>query len=106
MAVKLDTTKLDAILVRMPGKRSEIIRTAAFEVEGDAKRRAPEDTRALINSIQAEEKDETTWRVGDGVEYGIYQEMGTSRMAAQPFLIPAVEAVRQMFVNKWKELFQ
>ena len=44
--------------------------------------------------------------VKDGVEYGIYQEMGTSRMSAQPFMVPAVEAVRggfeKAFMNQLK----
>lgn len=35
--------------------------------------------------------------VADGVTYGIYQELGTSKMAAQPFMVPAVEAVRPGF---------
>ena len=32
-----------------------------------------------------------TWIISDSVEYGIYQEFGTKRMGAQPFLIPAFE---------------
>ena len=32
--------------------------------------------------------------IADGVNYGIYQEFGTSKMGAQPFMSPAVEAVR------------
>jgi len=35
--------------------------------------------------------------VADGVEYGAYQEFGTSKMAAQPFMRPAIEAVRGPF---------
>ena len=35
--------------------------------------------------------------VADGVEYGIYQELGTSKMTAQAFMGPAVEAVRPGF---------
>lgn len=37
---------------------------------------------------------ETVAIVADGVEYGIYQEMGTSKMKAHPFMHPAAEAVR------------
>lgn len=40
--------------------------------------------------------------VADGVEYGLYQETGTSRMAAQPFMVPAVEKVRPGFVEAFK----
>lgn len=35
--------------------------------------------------------------VADGVEYGVYQELGTVKMSAQPFMRPAVEAVRSGF---------
>lgn len=41
--------------------------------------------------------------VADGVEYGIHQEMGTVRQGyAQPFMLPAVEAVRA----SWLKAFQ
>ncbi len=37
--------------------------------------------------------------VGVGASYGIYQELGTSRMPAHPFLVPAMEAERAAFVE-------
>lgn len=37
--------------------------------------------------------------IGPCVEYGIYQEFGTSKMAAQPYMTPAVEAIRAKFEN-------
>lgn len=74
---------------------------AAFDIEANAKVRAPVDTGALKNSIQASEEtgNPTAWRVGDGVEYGIYQEFGTRFMPAHPWLVPAVEAVRSEFLE-------
>lgn len=46
-------------------------------------------------------------RVGPCVEYAAYVELGTSRMAGQPYLVPAVEHVSQRFNDPafWKELF-
>jgi hypothetical protein len=35
--------------------------------------------------------------IGSNVEYAIYVEMGTSRMAARPYLRPALEAARASF---------
>jgi hypothetical protein len=35
------------------------------------------------------------WRVGTDVEYSIYVEFGTSKMAAQPYLRPAIEEARR-----------
>jgi len=42
--------------------------------------------------------------VADGVHYGIYQEMGTERMPAHPFMRPAVESVRASFVQAWRDV--
>lgn len=39
----------------------------------------------------------------DGVAYGIYNELGTSRMSAQPFMTPAVEGVREEFIKGWDQ---
>ena len=49
---------------------------------------------ALTNSfqsIQARIDGPVTYVVGTPVEYSVYVEFGTSRMAAQPYLRPAVE---------------
>ena len=35
------------------------------------------------------------WVVGTSVEYSVYVEFGTSRMAAQPYLRPAVEHAKR-----------
>jgi len=40
--------------------------------------------------------------VADGVEYGLYQELGTTKMDAQPFMVPAVEKVRPGFTEAFK----
>lgn len=36
---------------------------------------------------------DSRWIVGVGAEYGAYVEFGTARMAAQPYLFPAVQKV-------------
>lgn len=41
--------------------------------------------------------DEQTAYVAVGAEYGIYVELGTTRMPAQPYFYPAVEAARPGF---------
>jgi hypothetical protein len=40
--------------------------------------------------------------IADGVEYGVHQEWGTSKMSAQPFMSPAVEAVRPGFQSAFQ----
>ena len=49
------------------------------------------DTGALYDSIVAEQPNQELTVVRDGVTYGVYQEFGTSRIAARPFFTPAIE---------------
>jgi len=104
--VRLDTRVLDAIIAAMPQKAEELVAAGAEAVQGRAAAKAPVDTGALRNSISAGFFRSLLWHVGDGVEYGIYQELGTSRMAAQPFMVPAVEWARPEYNKSWRKLFE
>ena len=58
----------------------------------NAKRIVPVDTHNLQDHIEGEvglESGKVIGRVGTDVDYGVYVEQGTSRMAAQPWLRPA-----------------
>ena len=59
------------------------------------------DARVMEELIRSTDGTITRW-VHDGVEYGIYQELGTSQMGAQPFMRPAVEANRRGFERALK----
>jgi HK97 gp10 family phage protein len=96
---------LDAIVKNMGMKTEQVLASLAYQVEVEAKMRTPVDTGALKSSLNSSKINEHTYHVSDGVEYGIYQELGTSRMAAQPFLVPAVEKVRGQLDDKFKRLF-
>lgn len=66
---------------------------ASLPVVNRAKELAPIRTGTLRRSIQAEEgPGEREVTIGTNVEYAIYQEYGTSRMPAHPFLRPALES--------------
>lgn len=80
---------------------------ACLMVEADAKRFCPYLTGRLRTSIThevEEAKDETIGVVGTNVLYGIFQEYGTSRMKAQPYLRPAlnknIPKIKQLFKGK------
>lgn len=104
--VVLDTAALDAILAKLPQKSEELVAKGAENVLGKAKELAPVDTGALKASLGAEKRGKFYWEVEDGVKYGIYQERGTSKMRAQPFMCPAVEWARPEYNKRWKELFE
>lgn len=77
------------------------IKRAALAVEGGAKERCPVDTGRLRASVTHEvAPDGLSAVVGTNVEYAPYIEFGTSRMHAQPFLFPALEAHRPEFIRR------
>lgn len=96
-----------AILARaLPALVGQIIGKVAFDIEADAKTRAPVDTSNLKNSITTEQDDtdETRWYVYTNVEYAPYQELGTRHMPAHPYLLPAAEAARAPLVDALRAL--
>lgn len=76
------------------------VQRVALEVMKDAKQFAPVDTGNLRRSITAT-GDGTDWQVGTNVEYAVYQEFGTSRMRAQPFLGPALNAAKAKYGGRF-----
>jgi HK97 gp10 family phage protein len=105
--IELNTRELDRISGELEARAERLISATAFQIQADAKTFAPVDTGALRASIHVEPQAERlTRQIADGVEYGIYQELGTYKMAAHPFMVPAVEKVRSKFLSMWRELFR
>ena len=104
VVAKLEMGKLEELIRTFPEKAEATVRAGALAVDGKAKTVAPMDTGALKNSIHAYSVGRLHWQVSDGVEYGIYQELGTSRHAAQPFMLPAVEWARPQWERMWREM--
>jgi hypothetical protein len=63
------------------------------------------DTGAYVGSIEAERVSETEWVVHDGVEYGIFVEFGTHRMAARPCAQPAIAQIQQAAPSVFSGIF-
>jgi HK97 gp10 family phage protein len=124
--VQLDTEELDKIAKGLKKNRRKILEAFAFEVEREAKINAPVLTGTLRTSIHTVTEGGSTATskegqedlpaprgdivavVGSGVEYAAFVELGTSNMAAQPYLGPAVEHKAQKLNSgdMWKELFE
>lgn len=102
--IELDTTKLDGLADEVRRNAQDILDVAARHIEATAKLLAPKDTGALANSIDVSAPDDLTRVIADGVAYGVYQEYGTSRQGAQPFMTPAVEAERRPLEEAWRGL--
>lgn len=117
ITVRLDTTRLDEIASQLGVRSDAIVAMLATEVVGDAQASMGEspsvpgeppgvDSGALRASIHAERTGENQYMVSDGVEYGFFLEMGTPKMAARPWLGPAVFRMMQTFSQRWKGLFE
>ena len=106
LVTRIDMTGLERLTKEMEPRAEQVLSDAAFEIETEAKMNAPVLTGALRNSIHTENTGRLSRTVGDAVDYGIFQELGTSKMSAQPFLVPAVEAVRAKFEKMWEALFK
>lgn len=65
----------------------------AFDIEAQAKQRAPVRTGYLRSAIQTTVESEKMATVVAGASYSAYQEFGTYKMSAQPYMVPAIEAV-------------
>lgn len=95
---------------RMRQRGGQVVATSARRIEAGAKQRAAVDTGNMKNNIQAGQIKAFHWEVRVGwnapVEYAVYVEYGTSRMAAQPFFTPACEVERPKFEAALAELIK
>ncbi len=84
---------MDELKEDMRDKIEKALTKGAMVGEGHAKRYCPVDTGTLRRSIttQTHKKNmrNVVVRCGTNIEYAPYQEFGTVRMAAQPFMRPA-----------------
>lgn len=72
------------------GKVERIVVKSAYDVLGTAQALVAVDT-GLLKSDLSLDIDGLEAEIGPGVDYGEFVELGTSRMAAQPYLGPAFD---------------
>lgn len=119
ITISVDTSVLESIMPQIVPVAERLVKKGATQVESYAKQAAPLDTGALRNSIHTDGAG-LEMTVQDGVEYGIYQELGVDHpyfinspvyisgvgwryivrhpgFPAQPFMVPAVERVAETY---------
>ena len=95
--VVINDAALRELLESPAGEIAKDLQRRALQVDRAAKRLCPVDTGRLRSSITNElgaDGQGLMASVGTNVEYAPYVELGTSNMAAQPFLLPALEAAQ------------
>lgn len=87
-----------------------VVRKTAKDIERDAKLKAPYRTGNLKNSISTGDlrtvgqSGDLSAEIGPTANYGLYLEMGTSRMAPQPFMGPAADRHEGPFAKAFEIL--
>lgn len=79
--------------------------TAGLLLEGAAKNNAPRDLGTLIGSIRSRNDDETA-TVFTPLEYAPYQEYGTRKMRAQPYMRPALDKNRKNIISLYQKFWR
>lgn len=107
MRVRVSDKPLVAYTEEVNAKLPGVVKKHALAIQGKAADAAPVDTGALKNSLTAkkdEEGNELRWEIMDGVEYGVYQELGQPPRAKKPhFLGNACEVQADKFFDDVKE---
>ncbi|MGH2519755.1 MAG: hypothetical protein ACRDF8_08130 [Chloroflexota bacterium] len=126
---------LPALAAELHHQVGQVVRKTAFDIQRDAMGLAAVDTGAMKNAVYVETSgdssygeaasaaegmnpegtvlsevqsppDDLTAIVAEAMSYGAYQEMGTVRMAAHPYMTPAAEANRQPFLSAMSRLLE
>ena len=90
------STRLRNAGTRTGARAAQALRKTALDIETDAKILAPVDTGTLQNSISTTisgdgRHGQMAAEIGPTVEYGIYQEYGTSTQPGKPYMTPAFD---------------
>lgn len=94
------------IAAELAPKVTKAVVATALQVESQAKETVPVLTGNLRRSLSVQPLDPFHVLVGTDVEYAPYVEYGTHRMAAQPYLTPAVELARPVFTARLSAVFR
>lgn len=104
------TFGLRVVFNRIPAYASEVkaqaealVQKSADNIVTGAQDRAPVKTGRLRDGIQREGSGMQA-KVTSEAPYSTYVEYGTSRMGAQPFFWPALEAERPIYLAAWRAI--
>ncbi|KKN40051.1 hypothetical protein LCGC14_0737140 [marine sediment metagenome] len=79
----------DMLTAAIKDRAEKVLTAAASHVKSQARLTVPVDTGDLLNSIDTKQEGLEA-KIGSDLHYAAYVEAGTSKMAAQPYLRPAL----------------
>lgn len=89
---------MDELIQRNHTQLQAAVERATLACYAGALDRVPVATGALRDSAY-EQVDDLMGTVGFGTDHCLYVELGTSRMAAQPYLVPAFVEAKVKFLD-------
>ena len=103
--VRIEDSKLRALTDDVLPRLRAVVSIAAHNIERRGKEKVPVDTGATKDSIQPEFGSQgLSARIGPSTTYAPFLEFGTHRMAARPFMVPALELERGPFIEAIKKV--
>ncbi|MFA7295790.1 MAG: hypothetical protein WC211_01225 [Dehalococcoidia bacterium] len=92
--VVADVTGLQNLIAHSDELAEKAIRYVAFRTAGEARLNIRDqgaiDTSYMVNTTRARRLGRFMWSIGTAAFYGVFIEYGTIRMAARPWLMPAM----------------
>lgn len=98
------TSRLPQIQAAARPKAQAAVQKTVMDVEAQAKGFAAVDTGNMRALVQGSMTGDLSGEVNAGAHYSIYNEYGTSKMAAQPFMTPAAESARGTFEQAMSQI--
>lgn len=84
----------------------KVLARSSLRVERGAKFYAPWDTGWMSNTIYSAPSGLLSHKVVSPAHYSVYVELGTRKMAAQPFMMPALESEYPKLMGELKVMFK
>lgn len=91
-------------LALSPSRIQSIMEQAGFAGEAEAKGRARYRTGAMRAATKWTQQGPDIGTIGSSVNYAIYNELGTYKMSAQPFIAPGALVVKDQIMVQLSSL--
>ena len=105
VTMNITFNRLPELVARVEDKAAAVVAQATWETALEVVRNCPVDTGYLANSIRAKTHG-ASGVVISSAEYWAYVEYGTCKMAAIPYVTPAVELVAPKFIEMMNRLIE